>query len=129
MFVAYSAFGVSVGGLFSAEYVDAPWTLARVFDLLKHLWIPVAVVGASGTASLIRIMRGNLLDELRKQYVVTARAKGLDERTLLFKYPVRIAINPLISSIAWLLPALISGSTIVEVVLSLPTTGPLLLRA
>ena len=129
MFVSFSVFGTSVGGLFSPAYVEAPWSLGKLVDLLSHLWIPIVVVGTAGTASLIRVMRGNLLDELRKQYVVTARAKGVGEGRLLFKYPVRVAINPLISSVAWLLPSLISGATITSVVLSLPTTGPLLLRA
>ena len=129
MFIAFAYFGTSVGGLFSPEYVETAWSLAKVVDLLKHLWIPILVVGTAGTAGLIRVMRGNLLDELRKQYVITARAKGVRESTLLFKYPVRIAVNPLISTIGWLLPELISGAIIVSVVLSLPTTGPLLLRA
>ena len=100
-----------------------------MIDLLKHLWIPVVVVGTAGTAGLIRVMRGNLLDELRKQYVITVRAKGVREGRMLFKYPVRIAVNPLISTVGWLLPELISGAIIVSVVLSLPTSGPLLLRA
>ena len=129
MFVGYRYFGISVGGLFSLEFVEAPWSIARVVDLLKHLWIPVIVVGTAGTAGLIRVMRGNLLDELRKQYVITARSRGLSEMRLLFKYPVRLAINPIISSVAWLLPELVSGATITAVVLSLPTSGPLLLRA
>jgi peptide/nickel transport system permease protein len=97
--------------------------------MLKHLWIPIIVVGLGGTASLIRTMRANLLDELHKPYVVTARAKGLTERTLLIRYPVRVALNPFISTIGWALPGLISGATIVSVVLNLPMAGPLLLRA
>ncbi|MGQ9630116.1 MAG: ABC transporter permease [bacterium] len=129
MFIAYAYFGTSVGGLFSPEYVEAPWSLDKVVDMLKHLWIPTIVVGTAGTASLIRVMRANLLDELRRQYVITARSKGVSERRLLFKYPVRVAINPLVSTIGWTLPALVSGATIVSVVLSLPTAGPLLLRA
>ncbi len=129
MYVGYKYFGTSVGGLFSDQYINAPWSWARLLDLLKHLWVPVVVVGTAGTAGLIRVMRANLLDELRKQYVVTARAKGVNERTLLFKYPTRLALNPLVSSVAWLLPRIISGATITSVVLSLPTTGPLLLRA
>lgn len=127
MWISLSVFGTSVGGLFSFEFRNAPWSLAKLWDLLTHLWVPVVVLGTSGTAGLIRIMRANLLDELRKQYVVTARAKGVEERTLLWKYPVRLAMNPFISTVGWLLPSIISGSTIVSVVLSLPTAGPLLL--
>ncbi|MGQ9630109.1 MAG: ABC transporter permease [bacterium] len=129
MFLAFTYFGISVGGLFSFEYVEAPWGWAKVLDLLKHIWIPVVIIGIAGTAELIRVMRANLLDELRKQYVIAARAKGVSEGRLLFKYPVRVAINPFISSIGWMLPSLVSGVTITAVVLSLPTTGPLLLRS
>ena len=129
LWVSYAYLGMNVGGLFSPEYVDAPWTFARVLDLLKHLWIPVVIVGTSHTAKFIRIIRGNLLDELKKPYVTTARAKGLTETRLILKYPVRVAINPLVSTIGWTLPELISGIAITAVVLNLPTTGPLLLRA
>jgi peptide/nickel transport system permease protein len=129
LWLAYSKLGMSVGGLFSNEYVDESWSLGKVLDLLKHLWIPMIVLGMGGTAGLIRTMRANLLDEVHKPYVVTARAKGLSERRLLAKYPVRVALNPFVSTLGWTLPALVSGSTIVSVVLSLPTTGPLLLRA
>lgn len=129
MYLAHAHLGLSVTGLFSSEYVAAPWSLAKVVDMFKHLWVAVVVIGTAGTASLIRVMRGTLLDELSKPYVVTARAKGLGESKLLFKYPVRIAINPLISTVGWLLPYLISGSTIASIVLSLPTTGPVYLRA
>jgi peptide/nickel transport system permease protein len=129
MYIAVTVFGQSVGGLFSAEYEGAPWSFGKVMDLLAHLWIPMAVIGLSGTASLIRIMRANLLDELNKPYVVTARAKGLSETTLLLRYPVRIALNPFVSTIGWLLPNLVSGSVIVAVVLNLPIAGPLLLQA
>ncbi len=129
MWVAFSSFGLSVGGLFSPDFVEAPWSLARVWDLIKHLWIPMIILGASGTAGLVRTVRANMLDELRKPYVVTARAKGLPESRVIWKYPVRVALNPFISTVGWALPALISGSTIVSVVLSLPTTGPLLLRS
>jgi peptide/nickel transport system permease protein len=129
MWIAYSMFGLSVGGLFSSEYVDAPWSLGRIWDLFKHIWIPLIILGTSGTAGLIRTMRANLLDELRKPYVTTARAKGLNERNLIWKYPVRVALNPFISTVGWALPSLISGSTITASVLSLPTTGPLLIRA
>ena len=129
MYAAFSIFGMSVGGLFSAEYVNAPWSFAKIADLMSHIWIPALVVGLGGTASLIRIMRANLLDELGKPYVVTARAKGLGETRLLLKYPLRLALNPFVSSLAWVLPGLVSGETIVSIVLSLPTTGPLLLDA
>jgi peptide/nickel transport system permease protein len=121
--------GMNVGGLFSPEYVDAPWNWARCIDLLRHIWIPMIVVGLSSTATLIRTMRANLLDELNKPYVMTGRAKGMRERQLILKYPVRIALNPFISTLGWSLPTLISGETISSVVLNLPTTGPLFLRA
>ncbi len=127
MWVSLSTFKISVGGLFSSEFQDAAWSLAKVWDLVKHLWIPMFVLGLGGTAGLIRVMRANLLDELRKQYVVTARAKGVKESKLLFRYPVRIAMNPFVSTLGWYLPSLVSGATIVSVVLSLPTAGPLLL--
>jgi len=119
----------SIGGLFSPEYLEAPWSIGRIKDLISHLWIAAFVVGTAGTAALIRIMRANLLDELHKPYVVTARAKGLPEWKLVLKYPVRLALNPLVSTLGYLLPVLMSGSVIVSVVLSLPTEGPLLLRA
>jgi peptide/nickel transport system permease protein len=126
MWFAFSSLGFTATGLFSSEYLDAPWNMAKFLDLLKHLPVPALIIGLSGTAGLIRIMRGNLLDELSKPYVETARAKGLKERRLLFKYPVRVAINPLISTIGWLLPHLFSGSTLVAIVLDLQTVGPLL---
>jgi len=129
MYVGYSVFGVSAGGLFSPEFQNAAWSLARFADLLAHVWIPVIVIGTAGTAGLIRVMRGNLLDELRKQYVMTARAKGVPRLKLILKYPVRVALNPLISTVGWVLPAIVSGATITAVVLGLPTTGPLLLKA
>jgi len=129
MFVFYKYFGLSPGGLFSLEYQIAPWSLGKVIDMLKHLPIPIIVIGTAGTAGLIRVMRGCLLDELQKQYVITARAKGVSERALLFKYPVRLAINPIVSTIGWTLPGIVSGETITAIVLSLPTTGPLLFRA
>ena len=129
MFLLYKYAGWSVGGLFSPEYVVAPWSLAKVVDLLKHLPIPLVVIGTAGTAWTIRVMRGCLLDELKKQYVITARSKGLNERSLLIKYPIRIAINPVISTIGGLLPTIISGATLTSIVISLPTIGPLLLRA
>lgn len=129
MYVAFRFFGQSVGGLFSPEYAEAPWSWGKFVDLLAHLWIPIIIIGTSGITSLMRTMRANLLDELRKPYVVTARARGLSERKLLMKYPVRLALNPFVSTAGWALPGLISGEVIVAVVLSLPTTGPLLLRA
>jgi peptide/nickel transport system permease protein len=129
MYIGFKFFGQSVGGLFSPEYQEAPWSWAKFVDMLSHLWIPIVIIGTAGTASLIRIMRANLLDELRKPYVVTARAKGLPEHQVILRYPVRVALNPFVSTIGWVLPALISGEAIVAIVLSLPTTGPLLLRA
>ena len=129
MYVGFTFFDVSPGGLFSEAYEDAPWSPGKFVDLLRHIWIPVIVIGTAGTAGLIRVMRGNLLDELQKQYVITARAKGLPYWRLLFKYPVRVALNPLVSTIGWLLPTIIGGEIIVSVVLGLPTTGPLLLNA
>lgn len=129
MFASFTWFGVSVGGLFSPDMQGAPWGWAKVLDLLRHVWVPVLVIGASGTATMIRRLRANLLDELKKPYVVTARAKGLSPIRLLLKYPLRIALNPFISDIGSLLPHVISGSIIVSIVLSLPTTGPILLRA
>jgi len=129
MVVAQRVFGQSVGGLFSPEYQDAPWSLGRVADLLKHLWVPILVVGTGGTASLIRMMRGNLLDILNMQYVQAARARGVAERTVIVKHAVRNAIHPLIMLLGMSLPGIISGSTVVAIVLSLPTTGPLYFRA
>ena len=129
MYVAFAYFNQAVGGLFSGDFTDAPWSIARVRDLINHLWIPAIVLGTSGTAGLIRIMRNNLLDELSKPYVVTAHAKGVSPVKLIIKYPVRVAINPMISTVGYLLPQLVSGSVIVSVVLSLPTLGPILLDA
>ena len=129
MFGFYSWFGWSPGGLFSPEYEVAAWSIAKFLDMLKHLPVPVIVIGTAGTAGVIRVMRGVLLDELTKQYVITARAKGVVERRLLFKYPVRVSINPIVSTIGWVLPAVVSGSTITAIVLSLPTTGALLFGA
>jgi len=118
--------GLSVGGLFSPDYMRAPWSLDKVIDFLKHLPLPILIIGMAGTADLTRIMRATLLDELGKQYVVTARSKGLHETKLIFKYPVRVALNPIISTIGWELPYIVSGGFVVEMVLNLPTTGPLL---
>jgi len=129
MYLSYRFLGQSVGGLFSPEYVDAPWSWGKFVDLLGHIWIPIIVIGTSGTAALIRILRANLTDELNKPYVITAKAKGLPEYKAVIKYPVRIALNPFVSAIGWVLPELISGVTITAIVLNLPTAGPLLLRA
>jgi peptide/nickel transport system permease protein len=129
MWVAFAYFDISVTGLYSPEFVDAPWSVARVLDLLGHIWLPALVLGIAGTARLSRIMRANLLDELNKPYVTTARAKGMKEWRLVLRYPVRLAFNPLVSTIGWYLPALFSGSLIVATVMNLPNIGPLLLRA
>ena len=122
-------FGVSIGGLMDPSYIDQPWSWGKAQSVLAHLWLPVVVIGASGTASQIRRLRANLLDELQKQYVVTARAKGLPRGGLLVKYPLRLSLNPFIADIGTLLPEMVSGAVIVSVVLSLPTTGPMLLDA
>jgi peptide/nickel transport system permease protein len=129
MWFLYTYLGFKVGGLFSPQFLTAPWSILKLIDLLKHIWFPIIIIGMSGTAGLIRTMRGNLLDELRKQYVITARAKGLPEKRLIFKYPVRIAINPLISTIGWTLPGIFSGETLVSIVLNIQTVGPVLLKA
>lgn len=129
MWIAYQVFGVSIGGLQSPQFMDQPMTMGKFIDLLKHLPVPIIVITMSGTAALIRTMRATLLDELGKQYVTTARAKGLTENKLIYKYPVRAAMNPIISSGGWLLPELFSGETIAAIVLGLPTIGPLLYRA
>lgn len=129
MYFSFKLLGMNVGGLFSPEYALAPWSWGKVWDFAKHLPLPTLILALAGTAQLIRIMRANLLDELRKPYVVTARARGLPERRVIMKYPVRAALNPFASTIGYLLPFVVSGSIIVSVVLSLPTVGPLLLRA
>lgn len=129
MWGAYKFFGVSVGGLVSQQYAEAPWSWAKIVDVVKHFPVPIIVTGISGTAGIIRVLRGGLLDELKKQYVITARAKGLPEGRLILKYPVRAALNPIVSSAAWVLPGLFSGQTIISVVLGLPTIGALLYRS
>jgi len=129
VWLSFAYFHLPITGLFSEAYIDAAWSLAKAGDMFKHVWIAVIVVGTAGTAGIIRVMRGCLLDELHKQYVVTARAKGVSERKLLFKYPVRVAINPLVSTIGWILPSIVSGMSITAIVLNLPTTGPVLLQA
>jgi peptide/nickel transport system permease protein len=129
LFITYKYMGQAMIGLFSQELADAPWSWAKFLDLLKHLWIPMIIIGTGGTAGLIRTMRANLLDELNKPYVETARSKGLSEVKLLLKYPVRHALNPFVSTIGWALPGLVSGEAIVSMVLNLPTAGPILLGA
>jgi peptide/nickel transport system permease protein len=129
MYVGFKYFNMNVGGLFSDNFIDAPWSWARVWDLLGHLPLPALILGLGGTAQLIRIVRANLLDELRKPYVVTARAKGLSEFRLILKYPVRLALNPFVSTIGYVFPYIVSGSIIVSLVLSLPTVGPILVKA
>lgn len=129
LFISYKYFDQAMIGLFSQEYASAPWSAAKFVDMLKHLWIPVIIIGMGGTAGLIRTMRANLLDELNKPYVETARAKGLSENRLLWKYPVRHAMNPFISTIGWALPGLVAGEVIVSIVLNLPTSGPVLFNS
>src|ERR671922_1264131 len=129
LYLGFVFFDANIGGLFSVEYQDAPWSMAKFWDMLKHLPVPALILGLAGTAQQIRIMRANLLDELRKPYVVTARAKGLSEARVILKYPVRVALNPFASTIGYLFPYIVSGSIIVSLVLSLPTVGPLLLKA
>jgi len=129
LYLGFTLFNAHIGGLFSPELQDAPWSMARAWDLLKHLPIPAVILGLAGTAQQVRIMRANLLDELRKPYVVTARSKGLTEMALILRYPVRLALNPFASTIGYTLPYIVSGSIIVSLVLGLPTVGPLLLKA
>ena len=129
MYLGQQWFGQSVGGLFSPEFQDAPWSWARFKDLAGHLWVPVIVLGTAGTAYLIRTMRAAVLDELNQMYVMAARAGGLSPMHLLFKYPVRMALNPILSTLGWRLTYVISGAPIVGVVMSLPDTGPLFLHA
>jgi peptide/nickel transport system permease protein len=129
LYVGVIYFGTELTGLFSPEFANAPWSWAKMVDLAKHLWIPVIIIGTSATASLTRIMRANLLDELHKPYVTTARAKGLPEWKLLLRYPVRVALNPFVSTIGWVFPSIISGSIVADVVLNLPTAGPMLLQS
>ena len=129
MYLSFVITGNNLSGLFSAEYMDAAWSLAKFKDMMSHMLIPVIVIGTAGTCSLLRIMRSQLLDELRKQYVTTARAKGVGEKKLLWKYPVRAALNPIISTIGWSLTSIFSGSTITAIVLNLPTQGPVMYNA
>ena len=129
MYLQFKYFGKTTSGLFSDQFIVAQWSWARVVDLLGHLWLPALILALSGTAELVRILRANLLDELRRPYVITARAKGLPEWRVILKYPVRLALNPFVSTLGWILPGLISGSIILSQVMNLPTTGPLLLRS
>ncbi|GGO77085.1 ABC transporter permease [Marinobacterium nitratireducens] len=129
MYLAKAYFGTDIGGLMDARYIDQPWTWGKAMSVLEHLWVPVIVIGTAGTAGMIRRLRANLLDELHKQYVVTAKAKGLAPGKVLVKYPLRMALNPFIADIGNLLPEMISGAVIVSVVLGLETTGPMLLKA
>jgi peptide/nickel transport system permease protein len=129
LWIMLSVFGVNAAGLFSQQYLDAPWSLAKFQDMMGRIWAPVLILALENTASIVRTVRANLLDELNKPYVETARAKGLKERVAIWKYPVRVALNPFFSTVGWTLAALVSGETLVAVVLSIPTSGPLLLRA
>jgi peptide/nickel transport system permease protein len=129
MYVVFVNTGWLTTGLFSPEFQDVPWSLDRLIDLLKNIWLPLLVLPITSAAGIIRILRASLLDELRKHYVTTARSKGIREWTVIMRYPVRIAINPLISTIGWMLPAVIGGEVVVSKVLNLPTTGPILLEA
>jgi peptide/nickel transport system permease protein len=129
MWFAMTRLNINVGGLFSQEYLLAPWGLGKAWDLLKHIWIPVVIIAIRSTAGSIRTTRANLLDELNKPYVETARAKGVKESKLIWKYPVRVAMNPFFSTVGWSLARLISGQTLIAYVLSLQTTGPMMLRA
>lgn len=129
LYLANTYFGTQIGGLMDDEYIGAPWSFGKLISVLEHLWVPVIVIGTSGTAGMIRRLRANLLDELQKQYVTTARAKGLSSGRALFKYPLRIALNPFIADIGNILPQIVSGAAIVSIVLGLPTTGPMLIRA
>lgn len=129
LYLANEWFGVSIGGLMAPEYLDQPWSVDKVLSVLTHLIVPTIVIGTAGTAAMIRRLRANLLDELHRQYVTTARSKGMAENKLLVKYPLRMALNPFIADIGNLIPSLVSGSVIVSVVLNLPTVGPILLSA
>ncbi len=129
LYAANVWFGTSIGGLMDPIYIDQPWSLAKIGSVFAHLWVPVVVIGTSGTAAMIRRLRANLLDELQKQYVVTARAKGLSPLKTLLKYPLRLSLNPFIADIGMILAQAISGGVIVAFVMDLPTTGPMLLDA
>jgi peptide/nickel transport system permease protein len=129
MYLSMTQLGLNVGGLFSSDYILEPWSWAKFQDMLKHIWIPILILAVGSTAGSVRITRANTLDELRKPYVTTARAKGVREGKVVWKYPVRVALNPFFSTVGWSLANLISGSTLVAMVLSLQTTGPMMIRA
>lgn len=129
MYICYNWFGVTITGLFSTEYMNARWSLARFLDFASHVWAPILVISTAGAAQLVRVLRANLLDELNKPYVLTARAKGLPKRRVIWRYPVRVAMNPLISTVGWVLPTVISSSFVTAIVLNLPTLSPILLRS
>lgn len=129
MYLIFDSTGFLITGLYSPEFRGAPWSVAKMLDLLKNTWLPIAVLAITGAAGVIRVLRASLLDELKKLYVTTARSKGLSEHKVILKYPVRIAINPLVSTIGWMLPAMVGGEVVVSKVLNLPTTGPVLLEA
>ncbi|QDY69215.1 ABC transporter permease [Qingshengfaniella alkalisoli] len=129
MYAVFLLTGTAVEGLFSAEYANAPWSLGRILDFLSHVWIPVLVIATGGAAHIIRVLRANLLDELHKPYVVTARAKGMKENRLIMRYPVRVAMIPLVATVGWVLPTVISSSIVTAIVLNLPTLSPILLRS
>ncbi|MEJ2037228.1 MAG: ABC transporter permease, partial [Maritimibacter sp.] len=129
MWIGFAWMNIDVGGLVSPQYQDAPMSMAKFINILSHIWIPVVVLATGGAAGLIRVMRANMLDELGKPYVETAYAQGLSERQVVWRYPVRVALNPFISTVGWALPALFSGDVITAVVLNIPTTGPLLLQS
>ena len=129
LWIAFVQFGISAIGLFSQEYEAAPWSWGKIVNMLQHIWVPIVIIGMASTAGMMRTMRGMMLDELNKQYVITARSKGLTETRLLVKYPVRTSLNPTISTIGWMLPGIISGEALVSMVLNIPTTGPVLLQA
>lgn len=129
MYVGYVYFDVPIGGLFSREYIMADWSVGKFIDMLKHLWVPVVVIGTAGTAGMIRLLRSMILDELKKDYVRTARSKGIPEWKVLWRHPLRVAFLPIVSTIGWMLPAIISGDAITSQVLDIPTTGPLLIEA
>jgi peptide/nickel transport system permease protein len=129
MYICYAILGIKVGGLFSPEFMPLPMSWAKLLDLFKHIWLPVLILALGGTATLIRTLRATMLDELRKQYVTVARAKGLSELMVILQYPVRLAINPILSTFGWLLVWFFSGGTVVEIVMNLDTAGPVLWRA
>jgi len=129
MYISYNWFGATITGLFSPEYMNERWSVARFLDFASHVWAPILVISTAGAAQLVRVLRANLLDELNKPYVLTARAKGLPKRRVIWRYPVRVAMNPLISTIGWVLPSVISSSFVTAIVLNLPTLSPILLRS